>query len=166
MMFKRIRNYFKNQKGLTLVELLAVIVILGILAAIAVPSIGGIIDNSKKDAHIANAKQIVSAAKLANAGGLDLESVNGGTGDPDQGYNLDDLINNGYLEEFIDPDTKSAYTSGYVVLVSDSTTGNYSYEVSLVGNDRSIGQSVPIDVNDIDRDDVVITTVPEPTSGG
>nr|WP_110067402.1 type II secretion system protein [Cytobacillus oceanisediminis] len=165
-MFKRIRNYFKNQKGLTLVELLAVIVILGILAAIAVPSIGGIIDNSKKDAHIANAKQIVSAAKLANAGGLDLESVNGGTGDPDQGYNLDDLINNGYLEEFIDPDTKSAYTSGYVVLVSDSTTGNYSYEVSLVGNDRSIGQSVPIDVNDIDRDDVVITTVPEPTSGG
>ena len=52
---------------MTLVELLAVIVILGIIGAIAVPSIAGIIDNSKKDAHIANAEQLVGAARLAVA---------------------------------------------------------------------------------------------------
>nr|AAB31769.1 lipase, triacylglycerol lipase {N-terminal} {EC 3.1.1.3} [Bacillus thermocatenulatus, DSM 730, Peptide Partial, 45 aa] [Geobacillus thermocatenulatus] len=41
----------------TLIELLAVIVILGIIAAIAIPAIGAIMDNSKKDAHIANKKE-------------------------------------------------------------------------------------------------------------
>ncbi|ADH98954.1 type II secretion system protein [Salisediminibacterium selenitireducens] len=56
-----------NQKGLTLVELLAVIVILGIIAAIAVPAIGSIIENSRKDAQIANAENIYNAARLAVA---------------------------------------------------------------------------------------------------
>lgn len=53
----------KDEKGLTLIELLAVIVILGIIAAIAVPSITGITNNTKKEAHRANATQIVEAAK-------------------------------------------------------------------------------------------------------
>ena len=56
---------FKNQKGLTLVELLAVIVILGIVAAIAVPSIGNIINNSKDKAILADASTVLSAGKLA-----------------------------------------------------------------------------------------------------
>ena len=55
----------KNEKGLTLVELLAVIVILGIIAAIAVPAIGNIIDNTRKDAHVANAESLYNAARLA-----------------------------------------------------------------------------------------------------
>ncbi|MEF3303762.1 type II secretion system protein [Paenibacillus sp. GYB003] len=45
-----IRNPIHNEKGLTLVELLAVIVILGVIAAIAVPAIGGVIKNSRENA--------------------------------------------------------------------------------------------------------------------
>ncbi|MCC3647498.1 prepilin-type N-terminal cleavage/methylation domain-containing protein [Cytobacillus oceanisediminis] len=63
-MLKNLRKRLKDQKGLTLIELLAVIVILGIIAAIAIPSIGGLINKTKEDAKVAEAVQIVNAAKL------------------------------------------------------------------------------------------------------
>ncbi|MDW0112385.1 type II secretion system protein [Sporosarcina saromensis] len=64
-MKKWLQKRLKNEKGLTLVELLAVIVILGIIAAIAVPSIGKVIDNTKDKAILADASNILSATKLA-----------------------------------------------------------------------------------------------------
>ncbi|MFT9599055.1 type IV pilin protein [Mesobacillus sp.] len=66
-MFKAIKKKMKDQRGLTLVELLAVVVILGIVSAIAVPSIGGIINKTKDDAKVAEALQIINAAKLSHA---------------------------------------------------------------------------------------------------
>lgn len=66
-MKKWLKSLKKDERGLTLVELLAVVVILAIVAAIAFVSIGNVIDNSKKDAHIANAQQIIAAAKLHEA---------------------------------------------------------------------------------------------------
>jgi type IV pilus assembly protein PilA len=53
----------RNKKGVTLVELLAVVVILGIIAAIAVPTIGGLISNQQEKADKATLTNIVSAAK-------------------------------------------------------------------------------------------------------
>lgn len=53
-----------NEKGLTLIELLAVIVILAIVAAIAVPAIGNIIGNSQIKATKADALNILNAANL------------------------------------------------------------------------------------------------------
>ncbi|MFH5880844.1 prepilin-type N-terminal cleavage/methylation domain-containing protein [Liberiplasma polymorphum] len=54
----------KNNKGVTLVELLIVIVILGIIAAISIPAVGGIVTNAQKDAVIADAVSIRNAANL------------------------------------------------------------------------------------------------------
>ncbi|MCB5235630.1 prepilin-type N-terminal cleavage/methylation domain-containing protein [Niallia circulans] len=58
-----IKQRIKNEKGLTLIELLAVIVILGIIAAIAIPSIGSIIQKSKEDAVKSDAITVLNAAK-------------------------------------------------------------------------------------------------------
>jgi type IV pilus assembly protein PilA len=62
-MFKKLGSKLKEQKGFTLVELLAVIVILGIIAAIAIPAIGNVINNSKEKAQIQEGVQIINAAK-------------------------------------------------------------------------------------------------------
>ena len=58
-----------NEKGMTLIELLAVIVILAIIALIAIPAIGNIISNSKSKAILADATTIISGAKTAFADG-------------------------------------------------------------------------------------------------
>jgi len=63
-MKKFLQKRLNNEKGLTLVELLAVIVILGIIAAIAVPSIGGIIEKSRVNAAIADGQNALAAANL------------------------------------------------------------------------------------------------------
>ncbi|MBY0123963.1 type IV pilin protein [Bacillus sp. S/N-304-OC-R1] len=74
-MLKKIGKRLKDQRGLTLVELLAVVVILGIIAAIAVPSIGNIIDKSRFDAAKADALQIISAASIAKANGENVDKT-------------------------------------------------------------------------------------------
>lgn len=57
-------NHMKNEKGLTLIELLAVIVILAIISAIAIPAIGGIINNSEIKATKSDALNILNAANI------------------------------------------------------------------------------------------------------
>lgn len=63
-MFKLLKKRIKNEKGLSLVELLAVIVILAIIAAIAIPAIGNIIENSRAKAEISDAIQVLNSANV------------------------------------------------------------------------------------------------------
>lgn len=63
-MFQQMKKRIKNEKGLTLIELLAVIVILAIVAAIAIPAIGNIIDSSRVKAAKADAANVLSAANI------------------------------------------------------------------------------------------------------
>ena len=50
----------RNKKAFTLVELIATIVILGVIMIIAIPNVLGIIDKNKKDDFIEAAKQLVA----------------------------------------------------------------------------------------------------------
>ena len=99
---KKIKNILRNERGLTLIELLAVVVILAIIAAIAIPAIGGLMDNTKKDAHVANAQQMVSSARLYLTGDkITAKEVT-----------LKQLIDGGYMEDVEDPDTKETVNGG------------------------------------------------------
>ncbi|GAA0450517.1 type II secretion system protein [Alkalibacillus silvisoli] len=83
-----LKKIFKNQKGITLVELLAVIVILGIIALIAVPAIANVIEDSRYDSVKATGINIIEAAELYSV----TNNVEDG------GVDLADLTGSGYLE--------------------------------------------------------------------
>lgn len=95
-MLKKLLNkkLVKNEKGLTLIELLAVIVILGIIAAIATPSISNIINTQRDKALLADASTMISAAKVAHSTGACAANPTGDTSD--------DLCSKTELEPFVE----------------------------------------------------------------
>ena len=70
---KKVSKKKKQGFAFTLIELLAVIIILGVLMLVAIPSVTSYINNSRKDAYVTTAKQIIKGAtNLVNSGDLDV----------------------------------------------------------------------------------------------
>lgn len=69
----------KNKKGFTLVELLAVIVVLAIVMGIAAVAITNVLDSTRKNAFVASAKQFVEGAKSLVEADM-VEAMLGGSG--------------------------------------------------------------------------------------
>jgi prepilin-type N-terminal cleavage/methylation domain-containing protein len=61
VMLVKISKALANQKGFTLIEMLTVLVIIGIIGAIAVPRIMGVMMDAKEKACAANIKAIETA---------------------------------------------------------------------------------------------------------
>ena len=119
-----------NKKGFTLVELLAVIIILSLLALLASTSVSKIVKDSKGDLYDTQVKLIQSAAEAWGADNLyDL---------PDAGtcktLTLKDLKSYGLIDpEIKDPRTNKLFSNSLLIKISGEENkyglNNISYEV-------------------------------------
>ena len=104
----------KNKKGFTLVELLAVIVILGVLLMIAVPAVQNVIKKAKNNATQKQAELFIDAAKK-------MAIIDEATSDMVI-YKLSDL------DSDVD---KNRFTGMVVALVALKENGSYKYYIYL-----------------------------------
>lgn len=137
------------EKGLTLIEVLAVIVILAIVAMIAIPVINKLIADSKNQAFVSTAFSMKEAVTM-HYRVRDLVAGNS-TSTTITYY---DLENQGYIEPFKDPYTKTSVpdmSNSFVLIEKDPTSGKLVYKVRLVGNTKSICDKAPhtLTTNDI-----------------
>ena len=66
-----------KKKGFSLVELLAVIIILGVLMLIAIPSVTNYINNSRKEVYVNTGKELIKGAShLVTKGKIDIDDTN------------------------------------------------------------------------------------------
>ena len=122
-------SYF-NEKGYSLVEVLAVIVILGIIASIGLLSISNVIAKSKDKTFVNNALAIIHAADLY----LHDEKVEDRNSLTKITY--EDLYNLNYINEFHDPYTGKVLTPSEETYVE--VTDGKILTVCLNGENRNL----------------------------
>jgi type II secretion system protein G len=103
---------FHKQGGFTLIELLIVIIIIGILAAIAIPMFLGQRDKAKESA----VKEGVHSIQI----GVQTYAVDNGDVYPATATNTN-------LSTFVDNWPKNPWSANTVLMTSSGTQGNYNY---------------------------------------
>ncbi len=120
-------------RGFTLVELLAVIVILGLIALVSVPAITGLLKSGKEDLANSQKETIELAAKnwasdIANVGKL--PSTDGSS----ICVNLSTLQQQGYVDlDLKNPKTGKVYTAGHVDIKREGKRLIYSVDLTSDG---------------------------------
>ncbi|MGS0973367.1 MAG: prepilin-type N-terminal cleavage/methylation domain-containing protein [Candidatus Izemoplasmataceae bacterium] len=131
----------KNNKGVTLVELLVVIVVMGIIAGFAIPAVGGIITNAEKDAVLNDAIQIENAARLYCSSSQDPDFCStGGSGNSKNVLTDTDLST---LLEGLGTHTTATVYRADATAVTDLGVALGDWVVELSGGDYDFGPGVP-----------------------
>lgn len=172
-----------NKKAFTLIELLAVIVILGVLMITAIPAVTKAIAKSRRDTYATNAKKIIDAVRTSvlNEEFDEFNLVNGTL--TDSGYtcqlpgpqeaieiNLMSTLNSKTtIEQLLERGgTQSSfnkpYSAGTVWIYNEGTTGSdsadagndkYVYYITLIDRGYN-GINVTVEENQLNRNKVHI----------
>lgn len=118
----------KKEKGMTLIELLAVIIIIAIILAIAIPIIANVIGDSRDRATVSEALNIISAAKLKYA--QDKDNTSGSAS-----YKASDLA--GYID--IEQNDDAQFTVTFDGK-NWKITGHPANSITKVGNPATEGK--------------------------
>lgn len=123
-----------KKNGFTLVELLAVVVVLALIFAIAIPTITNLIDNSRAEAYNNSEKLILKSAKLYVASNQSILPQN--IGDTTS-LLLSDLVSNGFITNIKDPYDQST-CSGYIAITKiEATQFEYTPHINCDANINS-----------------------------
>lgn len=126
----------KNEKGFTLVELLATVVILGIIMLVAVPNVTGIIYKNRANTYVEDAKKLTTLAEYK------MRVNNNTIQKPSDGQCI--IMDLSYLDnaEFEDPPNGGDYllNDSFVIIKRDGN--EYKYYTQIIEKFKSTYRGV------------------------